>query len=146
MNSRHKQPLKAPQISKPMTFMRGFPGGTVVKESTCQCRRHQIRGFIPWVGKIPWRRKWQLTPVFLPRKFQTEEPGGLQSMGSHRVGQHTCIDFHEASHYRRLFPFRSTTNFCALIWAYPLCHPPTSTTRDESRDTSSRLWQVHICQ
>jgi len=22
--------------------------------------------FIPWVGKIPWTRKWQLTPVFLP--------------------------------------------------------------------------------
>ena len=23
-------------------------------------------GFNPWVRKIPWRRKWQLTPVFLP--------------------------------------------------------------------------------
>ena len=23
-------------------------------------------GLIPWVGKIPWRRAWQLTPVFLP--------------------------------------------------------------------------------
>ena len=22
-----------------------------------------------WVGKIPWRRKWQLTPVFLPGKY-----------------------------------------------------------------------------
>ena len=32
------------------------------KESTCQCRRH---GFDPQVGKIPWRRKWQPTPVFL---------------------------------------------------------------------------------
>ena len=30
-----------------------------------QCRR---RGFDPWVGKILWRRKWQLTPVFLPGK------------------------------------------------------------------------------
>ena len=36
------------------------------KESTCQCRRG---GFGPWVRKIPWRRKWQLTPVFLPGKF-----------------------------------------------------------------------------
>ena len=25
-------------------------------------------GFNPWVGKIPWRRKWQPTPVLLPRK------------------------------------------------------------------------------
>ena len=28
-----------------------------------QCRRP---GFDPWVGKIPWRREWQPTPVFLP--------------------------------------------------------------------------------
>ena len=31
-----------------------------------QCRRPR---FDPWVGKIPWRRKWQPTPVFLPGKF-----------------------------------------------------------------------------
>ena len=34
----------------------GFPGGSV-KESFCQCRRCRGRGFNPWVGKIPWRRK-----------------------------------------------------------------------------------------
>ena len=33
------------------------------KESTCQYRKLE---FDPWVGKIPWRRKWQSTPVFLP--------------------------------------------------------------------------------
>ena len=32
----------------------------------CQCRRHKRREFDLWVGKIPWRRKWQPTPVFLP--------------------------------------------------------------------------------
>ena len=31
-----------------------------------KCRRHR---FDPWVGKIPWRRKWQPTAVFLPGKF-----------------------------------------------------------------------------
>ena len=31
-----------------------------------QCRRC---GFNPWVGKIPWRREWLLTPVFLPVEF-----------------------------------------------------------------------------
>ena len=35
------------------------------KESTCQCRRC---GLDPWVGKIPWRRKWQPTSVLLPGK------------------------------------------------------------------------------
>ena len=34
-----------------------------VKSLTLQCRRP---GFDPWAGKIPWRRAWQLTPVFLP--------------------------------------------------------------------------------
>ena len=36
------------------------------KESACQRRSHRRRKFNPWVGKIPWRRKWQPTPVFLP--------------------------------------------------------------------------------
>ena len=38
------------------------------KESVCQCRRHRRPWFDPWVGKIPWRRKWQPTQVFLPGK------------------------------------------------------------------------------
>ena len=44
----------------------GFSSGPNGKESACQCRRH---GFNPWVGKIPWSRKWQPTLVFLPGKF-----------------------------------------------------------------------------
>ena len=52
------------------------------KESACQCRR---RKFNPWVGKIPWKRKWQPTSVFLLKKIPwTEEPGGLQSMEGHK--------------------------------------------------------------
>ena len=47
----------------------GFPGGTVLKNSTCQCRKCKSCRFDPWVGKIPWRRKWQPTPLFLPGKF-----------------------------------------------------------------------------
>ena len=38
------------------------------KESTCQCMRCRKCGFDPWLGKIPWRRKWEPTPVFLPEK------------------------------------------------------------------------------
>ena len=29
----------------------------------------QETGFDPWVGKIPWRREWQPTPVFWPGEF-----------------------------------------------------------------------------
>jgi len=44
----------------------GFPGGPSGEDPTCQCRRHKRSGFDPWVGKIPWKRAWQPTPVFLP--------------------------------------------------------------------------------
>ena len=45
-----------------------FPGGSAGKEPTWQWRRHKRNGFDPWVRKIPWRRKWQPTPVFWPRE------------------------------------------------------------------------------
>ena len=41
------------------------PGGAKDKEPACQCKR---RGFDSWVWKIPWRRAWQPTPVFLARE------------------------------------------------------------------------------
>ena len=52
-----------------------------------QCGRP---GFDPWVGKIPWRRAWHPTPVFLPGESpRTEEPHGLQSMRSQRATKHS---------------------------------------------------------
>ena len=53
------------------------------KESACRwgkCR------FDPWVLKIPWRRKWQLAPVFLPGICHGQRNCGLQSMRLQRVG------------------------------------------------------------
>ena len=45
---------------------KGFPGGANGKEPTCHCRKHKRCRFDPWVGKIPWRKAWQPTLVFLP--------------------------------------------------------------------------------
>ena len=46
---------------------RGFPkGGASGKEPACQCRRLRRPRFNPWVGKILWRRAWQLPPAVLP--------------------------------------------------------------------------------
>ena len=53
---------------------KGFSGG---KEPSCQCKRC---GFSPWVGKIPWRRAWQPTPVFLLGEFH-----GQRSLVVHGV-------------------------------------------------------------
>ena len=46
-----------------------FPGSSSGKEPTCHCRSHMRLEFNPWVRKIPWRRAWQPTPVFLPGEF-----------------------------------------------------------------------------
>ena len=43
----------------------GLPRWRCGKEPACQCRRRKRPGFRPWVGKIPWRRKWQPNAVFL---------------------------------------------------------------------------------
>ena len=45
---------------------RGFPGGSDGKSVCLQCGRPR---FDSWVRKIPWRKKWQPTPVLLPGKF-----------------------------------------------------------------------------
>ena len=50
-----------------MHHITGLSRGLSGKESTC--RSSSRLGFDPWVGKMPWRRKWQPTPVFLPEKF-----------------------------------------------------------------------------
>ena len=49
------------------------------KESAYQCRRG---GFYPWVRKIPWRRAWQPSPLFLPG----ESHGQRALVGYKRVG------------------------------------------------------------
>ena len=46
----------------------GFIIDTSDKEPACQCRRQRC-GFDPCIGRIPWRRKWQPTPVFLLGEF-----------------------------------------------------------------------------
>ena len=45
-------------------FSRWYSG----KEPPCQYKSCQSHGFNPWVGKIPCKRKWQPTAVFLPGK------------------------------------------------------------------------------
>ena len=56
-------PLERDRLLTPVFL--GFPGGSA-ERIYLQCRRP---GFDPWVGKIPWRRKWLPTPVFWPGEF-----------------------------------------------------------------------------
>ena len=62
-----------PSLCKHFNFSKyGLPWWLSGKESACQCRRHKKCGFDPWVRKMPWRRKRQPIPVFLPGKFHGE--------------------------------------------------------------------------
>ena len=68
------------KVNPKPTFRSSFTHGSAGEESPCHCRRYRRRGLDPSVRKIPWRSKWQPTPVFLPEKFLwTEECGRLQS-------------------------------------------------------------------
>ena len=62
-------------------FCENFPRGTSGQESACQC------GFNPWIRKDPLEEDMGMHSSILAWRIPwTEESGGLQSMGSHRVG------------------------------------------------------------
>ena len=70
----------------------GFPGGASGKEPTYQCRRPKRLGLDPWIRKIPLEEEMATPSSNLAWKIPwTEEPGGLQFMGSKRV-RYDCID------------------------------------------------------
>ena len=54
-------------------------------------------GFNPWVGKIPWRRKWQSTLVFLPGEYHGQRslvgysPQGRKESDTTEATLHACI-------------------------------------------------------
>ena len=57
-------------ISVLLSFFTGFPGGSVVKNLPSNVRDIGDASLIFGLGRSPWRRKWQPTPVFLPVKSQ----------------------------------------------------------------------------
>ena len=72
-----------------------FLGGSDLKEFTCNAGDRVWS--LGW--GVPWRRAWKPTPVSLPGESPwTEEPGGLQSTGSQRVGRDWCDLTHTTHH------------------------------------------------
>ena len=72
-----------------------FPGGSEVKAFAYKCGRP---GFDPWVRKIPWRRKWPPTPVFLPG-----ESHGRRSLVGYSPRGHKGSDTTEQLHFHQIF-------------------------------------------
>ena len=73
----------------PPTMCLGFPSASVVKNPSANAGDMGWEDLNPWVGKISWRRKWQLTPVFLPGKSHGQRDlAGYSSWESQRVRHH----------------------------------------------------------
>ena len=84
------------------------------KESACQSRR----GFDPLVGKIPWRRKWQPTPVFLPGKSHGQRSlVGYSPWGRKRVRHNLATKQHLS---QELSSSPKTVLWCACVCAADL--------------------------
>ena len=74
-------------LSLTQSWLGAFQVALVVQNlSACQCKRRKRSRLDPRVGKIPWRRAWQPTPVFLPGDPMDTGAWWLQSIGPHRVG------------------------------------------------------------
>ena len=107
-------------------------------KNSLQCRR---RRFDPWVGNIPWRRKWQPTPVFLPREAHGQRIlEGYRPMG-HKA--HTCIKSlginDEEKH--RICPWAAGLK----RGVFNLLHPGYESRRLSSSDCSPRFVCRGLC-
>ena len=70
----------------------------MVKKAVClQCRRPR---FDPWLGRIPWGRKWQPAPVLLPGKLH-----GWRSLVGYSPWGHKESDMTERLHFLSIVPF-----------------------------------------
>ena len=77
-------------------------------ESACRSGRCKRHGFTPWVGKIPWRRNWQTTPVFLPGK-----PQGHQSLAGYSLWgckESNTTEYAHMQYSEKNFPLPVTIN------------------------------------
>ena len=103
-------------------------GGSVVK-IYLQCRRHKSWGFNLWVEKMPWRKKWQPTPVFLPEKSHGQAKSWTQlSNWACVVGQSQWL-------------FGVSTIVCNVYWRRKIvmsCY-----TRASHRRARMGMWEVY---
>ena len=120
----------------------GLPRWLSGKESACQFRRHE---FDLWIWKIPWRRKWQPTPAFLPGKFHGQRSMVGCSPWGHKESDttewlnthtHTHSGYKECSlndlsspenikYDKRLHPGTNEPSYCGSWPGFPSFHHQT---------------------
>ena len=85
-----------------------------------ESRRHRRLKFDPWVRKVPWRREWQLTPVFRLEKFHEQRspvgysPRGCQESDMTEQLISLLQDFESESEVTQSYPTRSDPMDCSL--------------------------------
>ena len=79
----------------------GFPGSSDGKEPACNAGDLDS---VPWVEKIPWRREWLPTPLFLPEEFHGQRslagysPWGPKELDTTEVSWHACMHCYDVDH------------------------------------------------
>ena len=97
-------------------FVLDFPGDSAGKELTCQ---YGWRGFISWVEKSPWRRKWQPTPVFF---LGNPTDKGAWQATFHRVTKsQTCLR-HWAQHSNHVCVTGFIQSFSLWLTQFVFCY------------------------
>ena len=103
-----------------------------------QCRKP---GFYPWVGKIPWRRKWQPTPVFLPG-----ESHGCRSLVGYSPWGHKESDMTERLHFHFQCFLCVAVQFSSVAQSCPTLCDPIITARQASLSiTNSQSSPKFMC-
>ena len=114
-----------------------FPGGASGKEPTCQCRRPKRHGFYPWVGKSPWRRKWQPIPVFLPGKSH-----GQRSLGGYSPQGHEGSDMADrlSTHIHTMYITYMIifTQSCIIYVIFRYCAKEQNRTSERNRTVNKK--------
>ena len=94
-----------------LIFLFGLPRLYSGKESACHCRRLKRPEFDPWIRRIPCRREWHPTPVFLPGEFHGQRslagssPWGCKELDMTEQ-EHTVFLFNVSSFgYKTIFFF-----------------------------------------
>ena len=86
----------------------GFPDGASAKEPACRCMRRQRPGLRRWVRKMPWKREWEPTPVFLP-----EESNGQRILAGYSPWGHKESDMTACT---------QCIYICMCVCLYIACH------------------------
>ena len=99
----------------------------VVKNPPTNAGDIKRRGFDPWIRKIPWKKAWQPTPVFLPGKFNGQRslagcsPWGCKEWDTTKqLSTHTypkqlsaCTHTHKHTHNSQTL---NKSHFNFIIW------------------------------